>query len=132
MATLVLGDDQVVFLDALATVLTQHEHTVGAVTRSTAEMVAFVHHERPDACLIARHLARDDDVEAIGRVIAASKRTNVLVLSADPGFDAQNVLTMNLSLPTVKYAKPARQIAFFDEVLRRVLRLRRIAQQRKT
>jgi two-component system nitrate/nitrite response regulator NarL len=88
VATLVLGDDQVVFLDALATVLTQHEHTVGAVTRSTAEMVAFVHHERPDACLIARHLARDDDVEAIGRVIAASKRTNVLVLSADPGADA--------------------------------------------
>jgi putative ABC transport system permease protein len=38
----------------------------------------------------------------------------------DPGFDPHNVLTMNVSLPTVKYAKSQQQIAFFDEVLRRV------------
>jgi putative ABC transport system permease protein len=42
------------------------------------------------------------------------------LLAVDPGFDAHNVLTMNISLPTVKYAKPAQQIAFFDELLRRV------------
>ncbi len=44
----------------------------------------------------------------------------VRLLQVDPGFDAQNVLTMNLSLPTVKYAKPEQQTAFFDDVLRRV------------
>jgi putative ABC transport system permease protein len=42
------------------------------------------------------------------------------LLGVDPGFDAHNVLTMNVSLPTVKYSKPAQQIAFFDELLRRV------------
>jgi putative ABC transport system permease protein len=42
------------------------------------------------------------------------------LLRVDPGFDATNVLTMNVSLPTVKYAKPEQQIAFFDELLRRV------------
>lgn len=42
------------------------------------------------------------------------------LLSVDPGFDAHNVLTMNLSLPTVKYAKPAQQIDFFNEVTRRI------------
>jgi putative ABC transport system permease protein len=42
------------------------------------------------------------------------------LLGVDPGFDAHNVLTMNVSLPTVKYAKPEQQIAFFDEILRRV------------
>jgi putative ABC transport system permease protein len=47
-------------------------------------------------------------------------RSFVRLLNVDPGFDAQNVLTMNVSLPTVKYAKPEQQIAFFDEVLRRV------------
>ena len=41
------------------------------------------------------------------------------LLRVDPGFDPSNVLTMNVSLPTVKYAKPEQQIAFFDEVLRR-------------
>ena len=44
----------------------------------------------------------------------------VRLLQVDPGFDSGNVLTMNLSLPTVKYAKPEQQIAFFDEVLRRI------------
>jgi putative ABC transport system permease protein len=47
-------------------------------------------------------------------------RSFVQLLRIDPGFDAHNVLTMNISLPTVKYAKPEQQIAFFDEVLRRV------------
>ena len=47
-------------------------------------------------------------------------RSFVRLLNVDPGFDATNVLTMNVSLPTVKYAKPEQQIAFFDEVLRRV------------
>jgi len=47
-------------------------------------------------------------------------RSFVRLAAVDPGFEAENVLTMNLSLPTVKYAKPERQIQFFDEVLRRV------------
>lgn len=47
-------------------------------------------------------------------------RSFVRLLHVDPGFDAQNVLTMEVSLPTAKYAKPEQQIAFFDEVLRRV------------
>jgi putative ABC transport system permease protein len=42
------------------------------------------------------------------------------LLGVDPGFDAHNVLTMNVSLPTLKYANPAQQTAFFDEILRRV------------
>ena len=42
------------------------------------------------------------------------------LLRVDPGLDPRNVLTMNVSLPSVKYAKADQQIAFFDEVLRRV------------
>jgi hypothetical protein len=42
------------------------------------------------------------------------------LLRVDPGFDPGSVLTMNVSLPTVKYAKPEQQIAFFDEMLRKV------------
>ena len=47
-------------------------------------------------------------------------RSFARLLGVNPGFDAHNVLTMNVSLPTVKYAKPDQQIAFFDDVLRRV------------
>ena len=42
------------------------------------------------------------------------------LLKVDPGFDSRNLLTMNVSLPTVKYAKPDQQTNFFDELLRRV------------
>ncbi len=42
------------------------------------------------------------------------------LMHVDPGFDAHNVLSLDLSLSTVKYAKPDQQIAFFDEVLRRI------------
>jgi putative ABC transport system permease protein len=47
-------------------------------------------------------------------------RSFVRLLRVDPGFDASNVVTMNVSLSTLKYAKPDQQIAFFDDVLRRV------------
>src|SRR5262249_49576551 len=40
-------------------------------------------------------------------------RSFARLLGVNPGFDAHNVLTMNVSLPTVKYAKPDQQIAFF-------------------
>jgi putative ABC transport system permease protein len=42
------------------------------------------------------------------------------LLRVDPGFEARNVLSMNVSLSTTKYAKPVQQIAFFDEMLRKV------------
>jgi putative ABC transport system permease protein len=42
------------------------------------------------------------------------------LLRVDPGFDAGNVLTMNVTLPSVKYAKPQQQTAFFDALLQRV------------
>jgi putative ABC transport system permease protein len=47
-------------------------------------------------------------------------RSFVQLLRVNPGFDAENVLTLDIALPSVKYAKPAQQTAFFDEVLRRV------------
>jgi putative ABC transport system permease protein len=42
------------------------------------------------------------------------------LLRVDPGFAADHVLTMNVSLPTAKYTKQEQQTAFFDEVLRRM------------
>jgi putative ABC transport system permease protein len=47
-------------------------------------------------------------------------RSFVRLLSTDPGFDANNLLTMHVSLSSQRYAKPQQQIAFFDDLLRRV------------
>jgi putative ABC transport system permease protein len=38
----------------------------------------------------------------------------------DPGFDARGVVTMNLALPSAKYASDTSQIAFFDALLPRL------------
>jgi len=84
----VLGDHHVVFLDALSTVLSQHGYGVGAVARSSAEMVALVRAERPEVCLVDRHAPMDDDVETIGRLRAASEHTSVVVVSGHPGREA--------------------------------------------
>jgi predicted permease len=40
--------------------------------------------------------------------------------SVDPGFDAQSVATMSISVPQNKFATPTQQISFFNRVLGRV------------
>lgn len=81
VATMVLGDDHVVFLDALAAVLTQHGHFVRAVAPGVDELVESVRSTQPEVCLINRYLDVDDLADVIGRVIGASGGTRVIVLS---------------------------------------------------
>ena len=38
----------------------------------------------------------------------------------EPGFNAENTLTMVVSLPTTRYAEPGRQVAFFRQAVERV------------
>lgn len=45
------------------------------------------------------------------------------VLQVDPGFDAQNVLTLRVQLPAAKYGKPEQKLAFHEEIMRRVATL---------
>jgi two-component system, NarL family, nitrate/nitrite response regulator NarL len=82
MATLVLGDDHVVFLDALSTVLSQHGHMVCGVARTAAEMVTLVSVHQPDACLIDHNAPGDEDAETIRKVRDVCAGTSVIVLGA--------------------------------------------------
>jgi two-component system nitrate/nitrite response regulator NarL len=119
VAKLVLGDDHVVFLDALSTVLAQHGYAISPVARSVAEMVALVRRDRPDVCVIDRPSAIDEDAETICRVRAASDGTRVLVLSADPEPEA---VGRALSAGASGYLHQSRGVGELVGVLERVLR----------
>ncbi len=43
--------------------------------------------------------------------------------AVDPGFDAENVLTMQVRLPSTKYREENKRIAFFSEAVRRIKEL---------
>jgi putative ABC transport system permease protein len=43
-----------------------------------------------------------------------------ILRNANPGFDANRVLTVDLSIPQTKFASPAQQVSFFQRVLDRV------------
>jgi DNA-binding NarL/FixJ family response regulator len=119
VAKLVLGDDHVVFLDALSTVLAQHGYAICPVARSAAEMVALVRRDRPDVCVIDRPSAIDEDGETISRVRAASDGTRVLVLSAKPEPEA---VGQALDAGASGYLHQSRGVGELIDVLERVLR----------
>jgi two-component system nitrate/nitrite response regulator NarL len=83
---LVIGDDHSVFLDAMSAVLEQRGYEV-TVARSVPETIETVRRTQPDVCLIDRNFAGDDGITAISPMLAASSRTKVLVISADPDTD---------------------------------------------
>lgn len=85
---LILGDDQALFLDALATVLAQHGHEVSVVARSPEELVAHARHQRPDACVIDCNVAVDEGTQTIRQVCEVSPDTIVVVLSAAADADS--------------------------------------------
>jgi len=85
--TIVLGDNQTIFLDALSTVLTQRGYAVLALARSLDEFLAELHHRKPDACLVDCDLSGAGGPAAaatIRRAVEASPQTSVVVLGADP------------------------------------------------
>ncbi|MQA07579.1 MAG: response regulator [Pseudonocardiaceae bacterium] len=85
--TVVLGDDHVVFLEALVTVLEQREFTIHGVADSLAGVVALVGESRPQICLLDRRFADGDGVEGVSAVLAASPQTKVIMLTADTDKD---------------------------------------------
>jgi two-component system, NarL family, nitrate/nitrite response regulator NarL len=88
MTSIVLGDDQTVFVESLASALIGAGYRVPAVARSLPGTIEAVRHHRPNICFLSCHFSDGDGVTAIGQVIAASPATRILVLTADPDTDA--------------------------------------------
>jgi two-component system, NarL family, nitrate/nitrite response regulator NarL len=115
---LVIGDDHSVFLDAMSAVLVQRGYQV-TVARSVADTIESVRLKQPDVCLIDRHFAGDDGIDAIAEMIAVSPHTKVLVLSADP--DTEGILQA-LNVGAAGYLHKTRGVSALTGAIERVLR----------
>jgi DNA-binding NarL/FixJ family response regulator len=116
--SLVVGDDHVVFLDALATVLAQRDYAI-TIAGSLQDTVDAVAKGQPDLCLVDRHFAGDDSIDAIGRMIAASPGTKVLMLSADPDTDG---IVSALNAGASGYLHKTRGVTALTAAIERVMR----------
>ena len=118
MTALVLGDDHSVFLDAMAAVLVQRGYRV-TVARTVPETIDAVRREQPAVCLIDRHFGGDSGIAAIGPMLAASRRTRVLVLSADP--DTKGIQRA-LQAGAARYLHKTRGVSALTRAIERVQR----------
>ena len=118
MTGLVIGDDHSVFLDAMSAVLLQRGYQV-TVARSVTDTIETVRRTQPDVCLIDRHFAEDNGILAISALLAASSRTKVLVLSADP--DAEGI-RQALHAGASGYLHKTRGVAALTRAIDRVRR----------
>jgi len=118
VVNLVIGDDHSVFLDAMSSVLVQRGYEV-TVAHSVADTVESVRLKQPDVCLIDRHFAGDDGIEVIAEMIAVSRGTKVLVLSADPDTDG---ILQALHAGASGYLHKTRGVSALTGAIERVLR----------
>ncbi len=118
MTRLVIGDDHSVFLDAMSAVLIQRGYEV-TIARTVPDTIECVRLEQPDVCLIDRHFAGDDGIDAIAEMVAISKNTKVLVLSADP--ETEGILRA-LNVGAAGYLHKTRGISALTGAIERVLR----------
>jgi two-component system nitrate/nitrite response regulator NarL len=88
MTDVVVGDDHGVFVDALSTVLAQRRLVVRAVAHRASDVLAAVAQHGPAICLLDRSFSDGDGIELIPELLAASPRTRIIVVTADPDHGA--------------------------------------------
>jgi two-component system, NarL family, nitrate/nitrite response regulator NarL len=88
MTSIVLGDDHIVFVESLVSVLIAEGFSVPAAVTSLTETIDAVRAHRPQICLLDRHFSDGDAMVAIDNVLAANQGTRVVILTADRDADA--------------------------------------------
>jgi two-component system, NarL family, nitrate/nitrite response regulator NarL len=115
----VLADDHVVFVEALAAALERHGFTVRAVAFSAAQVIRVVHRVRPMVCLLDRHFTDGDGVDVVARLRVASPATKVVLLSADRDPDG---VTRAFAAGAAAYLHKSRTLAALTNAIGRILR----------
>jgi len=114
---IVLGDNHVVFLDALTAALTQYGHQIVAAAATRSALIESVRASQPNLCIIDSHFPDGDGVDAIDEIKGASADTMIVILTAD---GKPETLLRALDAGAVGYVHKSRGVAVLLGVLRRV------------
>jgi DNA-binding NarL/FixJ family response regulator len=125
---LVLGDDHLVFLEALAAVLVAQGLHVVAAVNTLAGVLEAVRIHQPDVCLLDSHFTDGDGVLAIPEVIGASPQTRVLVLTAD---NDPEVMLRALEFGAVGYVHKTLGVAALTDAIFRIVQGEVVVNPRK-
>ena len=115
---MVIGDDQQLFVEALATILGQQGFDVLSVAHSLTETVAAVNAKQPDVSLIEQGAPNSDWIEGVESIISACPAVKVVVLSVDGSAEG---IARAIERGAVGYVHKTNNIATLTETLRRVM-----------
>jgi two-component system nitrate/nitrite response regulator NarL len=118
MTTLVIGDRNRLFAEALAVLLTQHGHTVVALAHMGADTVAATRAWRPELCVVERRFPDVDGLEVVGSIVDACEEVKVIVLTSDA--DSSSI-GRALARGAVGYVHKSCGAAVLTESLRRIV-----------
>ncbi|MCD2195925.1 response regulator transcription factor [Actinomycetospora endophytica] len=118
MIDVVVGDDHAVFVDALSTVLGQRRLVVRAVAHRASDVLAAVARHSPTICLLDRTFDDGDGIELIPDLLAASPRTRVVVVTADPD---RGVATRALARGAKGFVHKTRGVTALVDTIHRVV-----------
>lgn len=113
----VLGDDQVVFLDALTMVLVELGHQVVAAVPTRAALLDSVRIFQPDLCVFEPRFPDGDGIDAIEAFGSMSPTTKVVVLTAE---DEPEPVRRALAAGAVGYLHKSRGVSALLSALQRV------------
>lgn len=114
---IVLGDDQLLFVQVLTSVLRAAGHAVLGTARTLDELVERVGAVHPDLCITEARLSDSDDSEVVAAVLAAHPGTTVVVLTADSDPDR---MCRALDAGARGYVHKSQDLAALLDVIRRV------------
>lgn len=118
MISLVIGDDQRIFAEALMLVFTQQGFRVPAVAYTLETTVNAVRAKQPDVCLVERRFHDHEASETLPAIIGASQNVKVVVLSGDGEPES---IANALGSGAAGYVHKTRGIAVLSESIQRVV-----------
>ncbi|MBO0839845.1 MAG: response regulator transcription factor [Sciscionella sp.] len=116
--SLVLGDDHVVFTDAITAVLREHGYAIAATARTIDAVLDAVRGSRAQLCLLDRRLADGDGVDALAMVSDVCPTIKVMMLTADGDADSVGAA---LERGAVGYVHKTRSTNALVDAINRVL-----------